>query len=135
MGHTVAKEIAKDVNGTPGAVIGEPFGIPLTAHFLGGAVIGEDANAGVVDGYLRVFGQPGLHIVDGSALSANPGVNPSLSITALAEWAMAHWPNKSEQDPRPKLGEAFRVVDSVKPNNPAVPTSASGALRLPLRVL
>jgi cholesterol oxidase len=135
MGHTVAKEIAKDVNGTPGAVIGEPFGIPLTAHFLGGAVIAEDASAGVVDGYLRVFGQPGLHIVDGSALSANPGVNPSLSITALAEWAMAHWPNKSEQDTRPKLGEAFRVVDSVKPNNPAVPASASGALRLPLRVL
>jgi cholesterol oxidase len=48
---------------------------------------------------------------------------------------MAHWPNKSEQDTRPKLGEAFRVVDSVKPNNPAVPPSASGALRLPLRVL
>lgn len=135
MGHTVAREIAKDVNGTPGAVIGEPFGIPLTAHFLGGAVIGKDASSGVVDGYLRVFGQPGLHIVDGSALSANPGVNPSLSITALAEWAMAHWPNKSEADPRPSLGEAFRVVDSVKPKNPAVPASASGALRLPLRVL
>ena len=135
MGHTVAKEIAKDVNGTPGAVIGEPFGIPLTAHFLGGAVIGKDANTGVVDGYLRVFGQPGLHIVDGSALSANPGVNPSLSITALAEWAMAHWPNKSEADPRPALGEAFRVIDVVKPKNPAVPVSASGALRLPLRVL
>ena len=135
MGHTVAKEIAKDVNGTAGAVIGEPFGIPLTAHFLGGAVIGKDANSGVVDGYLRVFGQPGLHIVDGSALSANPGVNPSLSITALAEWAMAHWPNKSEADPRPALGEAFEVVDSVKPKNPAVPASASGALKLPLRVL
>jgi cholesterol oxidase len=135
MGHTVAKEIAKDVNGTAGAVIGEPFGIPLTAHFLGGAVIGKDANTGVVDGYLRVFGQPGLHIVDGSALSANPGVNPSLSITALAEWAMAHWPNKSEQDTRPNLGEEFKVVDAVKPKNPAVPASASGALRLPLRVL
>ena len=98
-------------------------------------MIGKDANAGVVDGYLRVFGQPGLHIVDGSALSANPGVNPSLSITALAEWAMAHWPNKSEQDPRPNLGEEFRVVDSVRPNTPAVPASASGSLRLPLRVL
>jgi cholesterol oxidase len=133
MGHTVAKEIAKDVNGTPGAVIGEPFGIPLTAHFLGGAVIGEDANHGVVDGYLRAFGQPGLHIVDGSALSANPGVNPSLSIVALAEWAMAHWPNKGEQDTRPALGQRFEVVDSVKPGNPAVPASASGALKLPIR--
>jgi cholesterol oxidase len=133
MGHTVAKEIAKDVNGTAGAVIGEPFGIPLTAHFLGGAVIAEDANRGVVDGYLRAFGQPGLHIVDGSALSANPGVNPSLSIAALAEWAFAHWPNKGEQDTRPALGQRFEVVEPVKPNNPAVPISASGALKLPIR--
>ena len=117
----------------PGAVIGEPFGIPLTAHFLGGAVIAEDANRGVVDGYLRAFGQPGLHIVDGSALSANPGVNPSLSIAALAEWAMAHWPNKGEQDTRPALGQPFEVIDSVRPKNPAVPVSATGALKLPIR--
>jgi cholesterol oxidase len=135
MGHTVAKEIAKDVNGTPGAVIGEPFGIPLTAHFLGGAVIGNNETEGVVDGYLRAFGQPGLHIVDGSALSANPGVNPSLSIAALAEWAMAHWPNKGEQDKRPALGEGFEVVEPVAPKNPAVGSSASGALRLPIRPL
>jgi cholesterol oxidase len=133
MGHTVAREIAKDVNGTAGAVIGEPFGIPLTAHFLGGAVIAEDATKGVVDGYLRAFGQPGLHIVDGSALSANPGVNPSLSITALAEWAMAHWPNKGEADTRPALGEAFRIIEPVAPAHPAVSSSASGALRLPIR--
>ena len=133
MGHTVARQIAKDVNGTPGAVIGEPFGIPLTAHFLGGSVIGKDANHGVVDGYLRAFGQPGLHIVDGSALSANPGVNPSLSITALAEWAMAHWPNKGEADPRPALGEEFKVIKAVQPMNPAVPATASGALKLPIR--
>ena len=133
MGHTVAKEIAKNVNGTPGAVVGEPFGIPLTAHFLGGAVIAEDASKGVVDGYLRAFGQPGLHIVDGSALSANPGVNPSLSITALAEWAMAHWPNKGEADTRPELGEAFKIIEPVAPAHPAVSSSASGALRLPIR--
>ena len=135
MGHTVAREIAKDVDGTPGAVIGEPFGIPLTAHFLGGAVIGKDADHGVVDGYLRAFGQPGLHIVDGSALSANPGVNPSLSITALAEWAMAHWPNKGDKDLRPALGENFKLIDPVQPINPAVPLSAPGTLRLPLRPL
>jgi cholesterol oxidase len=135
MGHTVAKQIASDVGGTAGAVVGEPFGIPLTAHFLGGAVIGNNPSEGVVDGYLRAFGQPGLHIVDGSALSANPGVNPSLSITALAEWAMAHWPNKGEQDTRPALGENFRVVEPVEPRNPAVGSSASGALRLPIRPL
>jgi cholesterol oxidase len=135
MGHTVARQIATDVNGTPGAVVGEPFGIPLTAHFLGGAVIGNNPSEGVVDGYLRAFGQPGLHIVDGSALSANPGVNPSLSIAALAEWAMAHWPNKGEQDSRPALGQEFQVVEPVAPKNPAVSSSASGALRLPIRPL
>lgn len=135
MGHTVARAIAKDVDGTPGAVIGEPFGIPLTAHFLGGAVIGESASEGVVDGYLRAFGQPGLHIVDGSALSANPGVNPSLSIAALAEWAMAHWPNKGEKDTRPALGENFKLIEATRPKNPVVPLSAPGTLRLPIRPL
>ena len=135
MGHTVARQIASDVDGTAGAVVGEPFGIPLTAHFLGGAVIGSNSSEGVVDGYLRTFGQPGLHIVDGSALSANPGVNPSLSIAALAEWAMAHWPNKGESDSRPALGEPFKVIEPVAPINPAVGSSASGALRLPIRPL
>ena len=135
MGHTVARQIATDVNGTPGAVVGEPFGIPLTAHFLGGAVIGSNPSEGVVDGYLRAFGQPGLHIVDGSALSANPGVNPSLSIAALAEWAMAHWPNKGEKDQRPALGQEFQVIEPVAPRNPAVGSLASGALRLPIRPL
>lgn len=135
IGHTLAREIASDVNGTPGAVVGEPFGIPLTAHFLGGAVIGRDATEGVVDGYLRAFGQPGLHIVDGSALSANPGVNPSLSITALAEWAMAHWPNKGEQDSRPALGEEFKLIEPVRPKNPIVPIGAAASLRLPIRPL
>lgn len=133
VGHQVAKSIAKDVDGTPGAVIGEPFGIPLTAHFLGGAVIAESKEEGVVDGYLRVFGQPGMHIVDGSMLSANPGVNPSLSIAALAEWAMANWPNKDEVDQRPALGEKFRLIDPVRPNNPAVRPEAVGSLRLPIR--
>ena len=135
MGHTVARAIAKDVDGTPGAVIGEPFGIPLTAHFLGGAVIGESASEGVVDGYLRAYGQPGLHIVDGSALSANPGVNPSLSIAALAEWAMAHWPNKGEKDTRPALGENLKLIEATRPKNPVVPLSAPGTLRLPIRPL
>ena len=133
VGHSVAKNIAGEVDGTPGAVIGEPFGIPLTAHFLGGAVISESPEHGVVDPYLRVFGEEGLHIVDGSVLSANPGVNPSLAITALAEWAMAHWPNKGESERRPELGSRFKVIDPVKPIKPAVAESASGALRLPIR--
>jgi cholesterol oxidase len=111
-------------------VVTEPFGIPMTAHFLGGCVIAPDASDGVVDGYLRAFGVPGLHILDGSTLSANPGVNPSLSITAQAEWACAAWPNKGESDQRPKLGEAFVVIDPIAPRNPIVPKSAPAALKL-----
>lgn len=133
-GHDFARELARDVDGTPGAVTTEPFGIPMTAHFLGGCVIGATANEGVVDGYLRAFGQPGLHIFDGSTLSANPGVNPSLSIAAQAEWAAAHWPNIGEVDRRPKLGAKFRVTEPVEPKNPVVPKRAPGALRLPVSI-
>lgn len=133
-GHDFARELARDVGATPGAVTTEPFGIPMTAHFLGGCVIGANASEAVVDGYLRAFGQPGLHIFDGSTLSANPGVNPSLSITAQAEWAAANWPNKGERDRRPKLGAKFRVVEPVPPKSPVVSARASGALRLPLNV-
>ncbi|MGB3731401.1 GMC oxidoreductase [Microbacterium sp.] len=79
----------------------EVFGIPMTAHFLGGAVISQTAESGVVDSYNRVWGHPGLHVVDGSAVPANPGVNPSLTITAIAERAFANWPRKGEQDTRP----------------------------------
>jgi cholesterol oxidase len=133
-GHDFTRELAADINGIPGAVATEPFGIPMTAHFLGGCVIAPNANEGVVDGYLRAFGQPGLHIFDGSTLSANPGVNPSLSIAAQAEWAAAHWPNKGERDSRPKLGAKFRITNPVEPNSPVVPKRASGALRLPIDV-
>ena len=79
----------------------EVFGIPLTAHFLGGAVIGASPAEGVVDRFNRVWGHPGLHVVDGAAVPANPGVNPSLTITAIAERAFAGWPRRGEQDERP----------------------------------
>ncbi|HIL47216.1 MAG TPA: GMC family oxidoreductase, partial [Acidimicrobiia bacterium] len=83
---------------------GQPFGslneslrdTPVTAHILGGCVIGADAEHGVIDPYQRVYGHPGLHIADGSTISANLGVNPSLTITAQAERAMALWPNKGD---------------------------------------
>ena len=106
----------------------------MTAHFLGGCVIGADADHGVVDPYHRVYGHPGLHVVDGSAVSANLGVNPSLTITAQAERAIAMWPNKGEQDKRPGLGEPYRRVAATAPRSPVVPASAPGALRLPLFV-
>ena len=67
---------------------------PTTAHILGGAPVGKDASEGVVDGTFQVHNYPGLYIVDGSIVPANPGVNPSLTITALAEYAMSRIPHK-----------------------------------------
>ena len=104
----------------------------MTAHFLGGCAIGDSAESGVVDPYHRMYGHPGLHVVDGSAVSANPGVNPALTITAQAERAIAMWPNNGETDPRPPLGAGYRRVASVVPRNPVVPASAPAALRLPV---
>ena len=112
--------------------IGEPLGMPLTAHFIGGCAIGDSPESGVVDPYQRLYGYDGLHVVDGSTVSANLGVNPSLTITAQAERAMAFWPNKGEADPRPALGSAYRRLAPVEPKNPAVPAAAPGALRLPI---
>ena len=132
-GHVLASKLADQISGTAGAVVTEAFGMPLTAHFLGGATIGPDASRGVVDGYLRAYGEPGLHIIDGSVLSANPGVNPSLSITALAEWACACWPNRGETDQRPELGESFVELDPIKPVKPIVPRGAPAALRMRIR--
>jgi cholesterol oxidase len=71
-------------------------------------------------------------VVDGAAVSANLGVNPSLTITAQAERAMSLWPNKGEADPRPAQGEPYRRIAAVPPHTPAVPEDAFGALRLPL---
>lgn len=105
--HTAAAAIARRIEregGVPTEARGswpEVFGIPLTAHFLGGAVISAAPEHGVVDAYHRVWGHPGLHVVDGSAVPANPGVNPSLTITALAERALSHWPKAGEPDTRP----------------------------------
>ena len=124
--------IAGVLGGTAGGNIGEPFNMPLTAHFIGGCAIGDSPETGVIDAYQRVYGYPGLHIADGSAISANLGVNPSLTITAQAERAMALWPNKGEADRRPPLGEAYRPLEPVEPRRPAVPVSAPAALRLPI---
>ncbi|MEI2712302.1 MAG: GMC family oxidoreductase [Nocardioides sp.] len=124
--------IAKLIGGVPTSSISEPFNRPLTAHFIGGCTIGDSPETGVVDAYQRVYGYPGMHITDGSAISANLGVNPSLTITAQAERAMAMWPNKGEKDARPELGSAYVPVAAVAPLSPVVPDSAPGALRLPI---
>ncbi len=130
--NEAVRRIADVLGGTPGGNIGEPFNMPLTAHFIGGCAIGTSPDDGVVDPYQRVFGHPGLHVADGSAISANLGVNPSLTITAQAERAMALWPNKGEADARPPLGADYVRVEATAPHSPAVPGHAPGALHLPI---
>ncbi|MFI5657367.1 GMC family oxidoreductase N-terminal domain-containing protein [Streptomyces sp. NPDC051684] len=127
-----ASAIAAEINGFAGSNIGELVGTPLTAHFLGGCPIGDSAETGVIDAYHRVYGYPGISVVDGAAVTANLGVNPSLTITAQAERALSYWPNKGEEDTRPEIGSAYRRLAPVEPKNPAVPASAFGALKLPL---
>ena len=94
----------------PGSSIGEILDIPMTAHFLGGAVISSSPDRGVVDPYHRVWNYPGLHVLDGAAISANLGVNPALTITAQAERALSLWPARGGQDERPGQGQPYRVV-------------------------
>ncbi len=130
--NQVVRRMAKLMNGTPGGTIGEPFNVPMTAHFIGGCAIGDSPQTGVVDPYHRVYGYDGLHILDGSTISANLGVNPSLTITAQAERALAFWPNKGDDDVRPAVGSAYQRVRPVKPAHPVVPADAPGALRLPI---
>lgn len=129
-GHEAVRLLAEEINGVPGGSWADAFNIPMTAHILGGCAIGADPARGVVDAYHRVFGHPNLHVVDGAAVSANLGVNPSLTIVAQAERAMSFWPNKGEVDGRPALGEPYRRVDPVPPRHPAVPEDAPAALRL-----
>jgi cholesterol oxidase len=128
----VVHRIADQIDGVAGSNAFDNFDAVMTAHFVGGCVIGADDDTGVIDAYHRVFRYPGLHIVDGSAITANLGVNPSLTITAQAERAMAMWPNKGEIDDRPELGTSYVAVEAVTPKNPVVPEHAHGALRLPI---
>jgi choline dehydrogenase-like flavoprotein len=134
-GNTAVRLMAKVMGGTAGGSIGEPFNRPLTAHFLGGCAIGDSVGTGVIDPYQRVYEYPGLHVADGSAITANLGVNPSLTITAQAERAMSFWPNRGERDPRPPLGAAYQRLAPVAPARPAVPPEAPAALRLPIVVV
>ncbi len=96
----LAEELRQRV-GTPTDVfgsVGDAFNVPMTAHFLGGCPIGTDLATSVLDHRQQVWGHPGLFVLDGSAISANLGVNPSLTITAQAERAMALWPDRSTSD-------------------------------------
>jgi cholesterol oxidase len=88
--HHLTRIFARRTNGVALGSIGENLlGLPTTAHILGGAPIGKNENEGVVNQRFEVHNYPGLYIIDGSIMPANPGVNPSLTITALAEYAMS----------------------------------------------
>ena len=129
VGNEVTRRIAEKIDGVAGGTWGELFNIPLTAHFLGGAAIGDSPEHGVIDPYQRVYGYPTLHVMDGAAISANLGVNPSLSITAQAERAASLWPNKGEDDVRPGQGQPYQRLAPTAPKNPMVPVDAPGGLR------
>jgi cholesterol oxidase len=88
--HELTRDFAKRTNGVALGSLGENLlGLPTTAHILGGAPIGGNAEEGVVNECFEVHNYPGMFIIDGSIMPANPGVNPSLTITALAEYAMS----------------------------------------------
>jgi cholesterol oxidase len=122
--------LAKKMDTRQGATVTEIVNRTATAHFTGGIPIGDSSQRAAVDPYQRVFGAAGLHVMDGSVMPANPGVNPSLTITALAERAMSLWPNKGERDNRPPLGSGYARIDPVMPHHPCVPRGAPGEFRL-----
>lgn len=95
LARELADSTSEEVDGTPFVMVSEAIlGTPLTAHILGGCVIGENASKGVIDQDHQVFGYQNLYVCDGSAISANPGVNPALTITAMTERAMSRIPEK-----------------------------------------
>ncbi len=126
--HDAYRAMARQLGGFPASSVAEVVDVPMTAHFIGGCTIGRSAADGVVDPYHRVHGYPGLHVLDGSTISANLGVNPSLTITAQAERACALWPNRGESDPRPRPGEPYVRLAPVPPARPVVPAHAPAAL-------
>lgn len=128
--NEVARRIAENNGGIAGGHIGDLVNAPFTAHFVGGCVIGDSISNGVIDPYHRVYNYPTMHVVDGASVTANLGVNPSLTITAQAERAFSMWPNKGETDPRPAQNSPYKKVDAVFPSKPFVPKGAVGELRV-----
>jgi cholesterol oxidase len=99
--HDVTERFAARTNGIPASTINESLlNIPMTAHILGGCPMGANAQAGVVGVDAQVHGYPGLYVVDGSIVPANPGVNPSLTIAALAEYVMSLVPAAPDGQPQ-----------------------------------
>jgi len=128
--NETARRIAQRYGGIAGGHIGDLVNAPFTAHFVGGCVIGKSSAEGVIDPYHRVWNYPTLHVIDGSTITANLGVNPSLTITAQAERAVSLWPNFGESDQRPLQGEPYQRIRPISPRYPVVPIHAPAALRI-----
>ena len=97
--HDVVYAFADKVNGAPAGSVAESLlNTPMTAHIMGGVPFGRNADEGVIDLDCQVFNYPGLSVADNSIIPANPGVNPSLTCTALAEYAMSRVPPKPEYE-------------------------------------
>ncbi|MBV8862507.1 MAG: GMC family oxidoreductase [Mycobacterium sp.] len=131
--NDITRRVAAKLDGDPRSSYFDIFNRPTTYHFIGGCPIGDSATTGVVDPYQRLYGYPGLHVIDGSTIAANLGVNPALTITAQSERAVALWPNKGERDPRPPVGATYQRLSPVAPRTPIVPAAAPAALRLSVR--
>ena len=118
-------DFADQVNGAPAGSVAESLlNTPMTAHIMGGVPFGRDADEGVIDLDCQVFNYPGLSVADNSIIPANPGVNPSLTCTALAEYAMSRVPPKpgfehatplNETEPSPLSHEVPEHTKSAQP--------------------
>ena len=128
--NETVKRVAENYGGIAAGTVGDLIGAPFTAHFVGGCVIGDKKETGVIDPYHRVYDYPTLHVVDGSTITANLGVNPSLTITAQAERAFSMWPNKGDADQRPEQGREYKRISLISPIAPVVPRGAIGELRI-----
>ena len=118
VGNEATRRVAEKINGVAGGSTGEIANIPMTAHFIGGCAIGDTPDTGVIDPYHRLYGHDGIFVVDGSSISANLGVNPSLTITAQAERAASLWPNRGQPDERPPLGADYQQLSPIKAGRP-----------------
>jgi cholesterol oxidase len=112
VGHKIISDFARETNGVPLSSINESlFNLPTTAHLLGGCSFGRNDQEGVVDLNFQIFNYPGLYVVDGSIVPANPGINPTLTITALAEYAMSRMQPKPGSQVRQPLGVSSALHD------------------------
>ena len=108
MANRAARQLAENIGGMPGGTWGDLFNIPMTAHFIGGCPIGDSPETGVIDPYQRLYGYPGLHVVDGSALSANLGRQPVAVDHRAGRAGDGVLAEPGRADPRPALGQPYR---------------------------